>query len=70
MDKDEVLAWLEKRGTRRIAKGMSRYGIQTKLCVFGVAMGTLLALRKQLGQDHALAGALWSSGPWRASRSA
>jgi len=66
MSKDEVLAWLEERGTRRIAEGMSRYGIRTKLRVFGVAMGTLLSLRKQLGQDHALAGALWTSGCYEA----
>jgi 3-methyladenine DNA glycosylase AlkD len=66
MDKNEVLALLEKRGTQRVAEGMSRYGIQTKLRVFGVAMGTLLSLRKQLGQDHALAGALWTSGCYEA----
>ncbi|HEU0009394.1 MAG TPA: DNA alkylation repair protein [Verrucomicrobiae bacterium] len=66
MNKDAVLAWLEKRGTHRVAEGMARYGIQTKLRVFGVAMGTLLSLRKQLGQDHALAGALWTSGCYEA----
>jgi 3-methyladenine DNA glycosylase AlkD len=66
MDKNEVLAWLEERGSRRVAEGMGRYGIQTKLRVLGVAMGTLLTLRKQLGQDHALAGALWTSGCYEA----
>jgi hypothetical protein len=26
MDKDQVLVWLERRGTRRIVEGMARYG--------------------------------------------
>lgn len=55
MDKDGVLAWLERRGIRRIVEGMARYGIQTELRAFGVSMGTLLSLRKQLGKDHDLA---------------
>ena len=62
MNKEEILAWLEKRGTRRVAEGMARFGIQTKMRVFGVSMGTLQSLRKQLGQDHTLASALWTSG--------
>jgi 3-methyladenine DNA glycosylase AlkD len=66
MNKEEVLAWLERRGTRRVAEGMARYDIQTNLRVFGVTMGTLLALRKHLGPDHALAGALWTSGCYEA----
>ncbi|HXJ57561.1 MAG TPA: DNA alkylation repair protein [Verrucomicrobiae bacterium] len=66
MDKNDVLRWLEQRGSRRIAEGMGRYGIQTELKVFGVAMGTLLSLRKQLGRDHALAVALWKSGCYEA----
>jgi 3-methyladenine DNA glycosylase AlkD len=45
---------------------MDRYGIQTQLKVFGVAMGTLLTLRKQLGRDHTLAQALWESGCYEA----
>src|SRR5262249_17902064 len=54
MDKNDVLKWLKQRGSRRIAEGLGRYGIQTELNVFGVSMGTLLSLRKQLGRDHAL----------------
>ncbi len=65
MDKDEVLTWIEKRGTRRKVEGMARYGIEAKHA-FGVSMGTLLSLRKQLGKDHDLALALWESGWYEA----
>jgi len=65
MDKDEVLAWLKKRGTRRTLLGMARYGIVAERA-FGVPMGTLLKLSKQLGADHALATALWDSGWYEA----
>jgi 3-methyladenine DNA glycosylase AlkD len=65
VDKDEVLTWLERRGTRRTVEGMARYGIEAKRA-FGVTMGTLLALRKRLGRDHALSVALWESGWYEA----
>ena len=65
MDRNEVLAWLEKRGTRRTIDGMARYGIVAERA-FGVPMGTLLSLRKRLGKDHALATALWQSGWYEA----
>lgn len=62
MDKDEVLKWLERKGTRRYVEGMARYGIQTNKRVFGVSVGTMQSLAKQLGKDHALATELWKSG--------
>ena len=65
MDKDEVLTWLQRRGTRRTVEGMARYGLHAKRA-FGVPMGTLLSLRKRLGQDHALSLALWESGWYEA----
>lgn len=65
MDKDEVLKWLERQGTRRNVEGMARYGIVAERA-FGVTMGTLLTLRKRLGKDHALAMALWESGWYEA----
>jgi 3-methyladenine DNA glycosylase AlkD len=65
MDKDEVLAWLKRRGTQRTVKGMARYGIEAKLA-FGVQMGTLGSLSKRLGKDHALALELWRSGWYEA----
>jgi 3-methyladenine DNA glycosylase AlkD len=65
MDKDEVLTWLERRGTRRTVEGMARYGIEAQRA-FGVTMGTLLTLRKRLGKDHALSVKLWESGWYEA----
>ncbi len=65
MDKNEVLTWLERRGTRRTVKEMARYGIEAERA-FGVPMGTLLSLRKRLGKDHALSTALWESGWYEA----
>jgi 3-methyladenine DNA glycosylase AlkD len=65
MDKNEVLKWLERKGTRRTVLGMTRYGIEAKRA-FGVPMGTLLSLRKRLGKDHALSLALWKSGWYEA----
>jgi 3-methyladenine DNA glycosylase AlkD len=62
VDKNEVLKWLERRGTRRVVEGMARYGVQTADRVFGVPMLAMQSLAKRLGKDHALALALWDSG--------
>jgi 3-methyladenine DNA glycosylase AlkD len=62
----EVLKWLERRGSRRNALGMARYGIRSERRVFGVSMGTMLPLAKRRGKDHALAAALWQSGCYEA----
>jgi 3-methyladenine DNA glycosylase AlkD len=67
MDKNEVVQWLERRGTRRTVEGRARYGIEAKHA-FGVTMGALLSLRKRLGKDHALSLALWESGWYEARR--
>lgn len=56
----EALEWLEKRGTRRNREGMARYGIVAKK-VFGVSVGDVRKLGKQLGRDHELAQALWDT---------
>ena len=61
----EVLAWLERRGTRKNREGMARYGIVAPK-VFGVSVATLQQLGKKLGRDHALAGALWKTGWYEA----
>jgi 3-methyladenine DNA glycosylase AlkD len=72
MDKVEVLTWLERHGTRNIAQGMARYGIQTKSRVIGVSMGTMLSLAKRVRKDldparrHALAAALWATNCYEA----
>lgn len=65
MNKDEVLQWLERKGTRRTVEGMARYGIVAPRA-FGVPVGTLLQLAKRLGKDHALAAALWETGWYEA----
>ena len=65
MDTNEVLTWLERRGTRRNVLGMARYGIKARR-VFGVSMGTMLSLRKRIGTDHALAVAMWATGWYEA----
>lgn len=60
-----VLAWLQRRGSKRNREGMARYGIVAPR-VFGVSVGTLRAYAKTLGTDHALAAALWASGWYEA----
>ena len=67
MDEREVLAWLERRGSRRNVEGMARYGIVTRARVVGVSVGTLRQLAKQLGRDHAFALRLWDVG-WYETR--
>jgi 3-methyladenine DNA glycosylase AlkD len=60
-----ALAWLKRRGSRRNVEGMARYGI-TAARVFGVSVANLHVLAKRLGQDHALAQALWATGWYEA----
>ena len=66
MTRDQVFAWLERKGSQKVIDKMARYGIETKLRTFGVAMGTLLTLKKQLGKNHDLAVELWASGCYEA----
>ena len=65
MDKNEVLAWLKRRGTRRNVEGLARYGIKARRPL-GVPMGTLQSLSKRLGKNHTLAASLWKSGWYEA----
>ena len=65
MGTKQVLAWLEKKGTRRNVLGMARYGIVARR-VFGAPMGQMLALKKRVGTDHALSLALWKTGWYEA----
>ena len=66
LNKDEVLKWLERKGTRLNIEGMARYGFYSDRA-FGVSMGTMQPLVKQLGTHHALATALWKSA-WHEAR--
>src|SRR5512134_3243119 len=61
----EVLRWLERRGTKRNREGMARYAIRAPK-VFGVSVGDLQRLARELGRDHALAEALWKTGWYEA----
>lgn len=56
---------LERRATRSTLEGMSRYAIPSDHAL-GVAMKDIQSLAKQLGHDHALAGALWDTGIYEA----
>jgi len=60
-----ALKWLERRGTKKNRDGMARYGIVAKK-VFGVSMGTMQSLAKELGRNHALSQALWKTGWYEA----
>jgi 3-methyladenine DNA glycosylase AlkD len=65
MTAPEVLAWLERRGTKRNRDGMARYAIVAPHA-YGVSVGDLRSLGKRLGTDHALAQALWKTGWYEA----
>ena len=57
----DILAWLERRGSKRNIAGMARYGIVAQH-VLGVSMTAIKQLAKRLGRDHELALALWDTG--------
>jgi 3-methyladenine DNA glycosylase AlkD len=65
MDAREVMAWLERNGSRRHALGLARYGIVAPRAV-GVSVGALQKLAKRIGKDHALAAGLWKTGWYEA----
>lgn len=61
-----AVARLEKMGSGRVREeALLRYGI-TAPRSFGVKMGPIQALAKELGTDHALAAALWKTGWYEA----
>ena len=64
-DVGAVLARLERMGSARDRAGLARYGITAKKA-FGISVGALRALAKQLGPSHELAAALWKSGWYEA----
>ena len=61
----EVLAWLERRGSKKNRDGMARYAIVAPK-VFGVSVGDLRKKGKELGRSHELAMALWKTGWYEA----
>jgi 3-methyladenine DNA glycosylase AlkD len=62
---NSVLAWLERRGSKRNRDGMARYGIVAPK-VFGVSVGDLRKKGKELGRRHDQAVALWKTGWYEA----
>src|SRR5438034_2253567 len=59
---DEVIARLESMGDPANVAGMARFGIRPKTQVLGISVVALRKLARELGRDHALAGALWRCG--------
>ncbi|MEO8588288.1 MAG: DNA alkylation repair protein [Flavobacteriales bacterium] len=65
-DVKSVVAWLESRGSKKAREEMGpRYGIWTDKA-FGVAVGELRKMAKDIGQDHAFAQKLWANGWYEA----
>lgn len=63
---DAALQWLESRGSRKTREEMqSRYGI-TAAKAYGVPVGVIQKLAREIGRDHALAQALWTTGWYEA----
>ena len=58
-----ILAQLKRGSSGKYKADMAaRYGIVTKAEVYGTPVGTLRAMAKTIGHDHALAQQLWASG--------
>lgn len=65
MNVDSVIASLKRLGTKKNRDGMARYAIPSDNA-FGVSVGSIRQLGKQIGHDHALAQALWDTGWYEA----
>ena len=62
---DDVVARLRKLGSKSVRDGMLRYGIPNENA-FGVSVGKIQKLSKELGRNHELALALWETGFYEA----
>jgi 3-methyladenine DNA glycosylase AlkD len=60
-----ILAFLRGRGSKKNVDGMARYAIVAPK-VFGVSVGGIRSLGKEIGRDHDLALALWKTGWYEA----
>jgi hypothetical protein len=60
-----VLAWLKQNGTKAARDGMARFAIPSDRA-FGISVGALRQQARRLGQNHALAAALWKTGWYEA----
>jgi 3-methyladenine DNA glycosylase AlkD len=61
----EALSWLKKHSKKSVRDGMARYAIPNDKAL-GVLMGDIQKLGRQLGRDHALALALWTTDVYEA----
>jgi 3-methyladenine DNA glycosylase AlkD len=64
-DAQSVVAELKRRGTKATRDGMARFAIPSDKA-FGVTVGALKQMAKEIGRDHALANALWQTGWYEA----
>ena len=62
----DVLTQLKRKGSKRGVAGMARFGIVAKKA-YGVSVGDMRAMAKQIGRDHDLAEKLFASG-WQEGR--
>ncbi len=62
---EAVIAELKRLSSKAVRDAMGRYGLPSERA-FGVPVGTLQKLAKQLGPNHELAVALWGSGWYEA----
>ena len=65
VDVDAVVEKLKSLSSRKVRDGMARYAIPSDNA-FGVAVGVMRNLAKQLGRNHELAMALWDTGWYEA----
>ncbi len=62
---ESVVATLRRLGTKATRDGMARYGIPSDRA-FGVPVGAMQKLARQLGRSHDLAAGLWETGWYEA----
>jgi 3-methyladenine DNA glycosylase AlkD len=65
VDENEIVAELRRLGNPENVAGMARFGIAGRE-VLGISTGSLRALARRLGRNHALAGGLWGAGIFEA----
>jgi len=62
---EEILARLAAQGDPATVAGMARFGITARLA-YGLSVPALRALAREIGRDHDLAQALWTTGIFEA----
>ena len=60
-----ALSWLEQKSTARDRENLKRFGINPQNA-YGVSLANIQLLARQLGRNHSLALALWSTGHYEA----